>query len=82
MAVEQRAVERALVVEVPVQDGLGDARCGRDVLEPRAVEAVRAEELPGGLDDQVPALRRSQAPARFRPTHKLPDSSLCGTVSA
>ena len=60
MAVEQRQVERRLVVEVAVQDGLRDAGRGGDVVEPRPVVAVLAEQPPGRLHDQVPALLGSE----------------------
>ena len=60
MALEQRQVERRLVVEVAVQDRLGDTGGGGDVVEPRPVVAVLAEQPPGGLDDQVPALLGGQ----------------------
>ena len=63
MALEQREVERLLAVEVAVEDRLRDAGRGRDVVEPRRVVAVLAEQPAGGLDDRAPGAPRRQSSA-------------------
>ena len=67
MALEQREVERGLVGEVAVEDRLGDAGRGGDVVEPRAVVAALAEQAPGGLHDQLPALIRARVVCAVTP---------------
>jgi len=69
VALEQGEVEALLGAEVAVEDRLGDAGRGRDVVETSRVVAAGGEQAPGGLDDQRAAFLGGKPYARSGRAH-------------
>ena len=70
VALEQREIERGLVGEVAVQDGLGDPRRRGDLVEARAVVACSANSLPAA---STISRRRSGGGSRLRLAAVVPE---------
>ncbi len=69
MTLQQREVQTLLIREVAIEDGLGDAGRGRDIVQTGPVIAAFAEQAPGRLDDHCPTLGARQTLALASLTH-------------
>ena len=66
LAVDDDRVQAFLAAEVLVDDGLGDAGLGGDLLDGGAVQAALGEQAPTDVEQLRPALLAGHSPAVAR----------------
>src|SRR6266540_6331774 len=81
LAVDHDGVQALLAAEVLVDDRLGDAGPGGDLLDRGAVEAALGEESPGDLDQLLAAFGRGHPAAGLRRLEGLGRFHRCGRLS-